>query len=185
MSDGPHRSLSMRRGWKKVAECGANHAFEPEQVSEWIAPALEDDCRVELPPGFLDSFCGLYGSLFRDNLEPELERLRAQAGPGLGRRLLDNAIHRAARGESGPDTPVKALADTLMDHAGGCSKQVEEHWLRKSCERNAKDVRGRVDDGIKQAVPTVERLARKLLKIDPGSPSRSQKRQAIDEGVKI
>ena len=185
MSDGPHRSLPMRRGWKKVAECGANHAFEPEQVSECIAPALEDDYRAEMSPEFLDSFYGLYGSLFRNNLESELDSLRDLSGPGMGRVLLDIAIQRAACGETGPDAPVKALTDTLMDHAGRCSKQVEEHWLRESTDRRAKDVRGRVDDGIKQAAPAVEGLARKLLKIDPGSPARSKKQQGIDDGVKL
>jgi len=29
MSDGPHRSLEMRKGWKRVAESADNRAFEP------------------------------------------------------------------------------------------------------------------------------------------------------------
>lgn len=185
MSDGPHRSLPMRRGWKKVAECGANHAFEPEQVAARVAPALEGDCRDEMTPQFLDSFHELYHSLFRNNLESELDSLRELAGTGMGRVLLDVASQFAARGETGPDAPVKALTETLMDHASRCSKQVEEHWLRKSTERKARDVRGRVDDGIKQAMPAVEGLARKLLKIDQGSPARSQKQQGLDDGVKL
>lgn len=185
MSDGPHRSLPMRRGWKKVAECGANHAFEPEQVSDCIAPALEEDCRVEMTPAFLDAFNGLYGSLFRNNLEPELESLRDLAGPGMGRVVIDIAIQLAARGETGPDAPVKAITETLTDHAGRCSKQVEEHWLRESSERRSRDVRGRVDDGIKQAAPAIEGLARKMLKLEQGSSSRSQKQQGLDDGVKL
>jgi hypothetical protein len=185
MSDGPHRSLPMRRGWRKVAECGANQAFEPEEVAERVAPALEGDCRDEMTSEFLDAFYELYHSLFRENFESELDNLRDMAGLGMGRVLLDMAAQLAACGETGPDAPVKALTNMLMDHAGRCSKQVEEHWLRESTERRARDVRGRVDDGIKRASVTVERLARKLLKIDPGSPPRPQKQQGLDDGVKL
>lgn len=185
MSDGPHRSLPMRRGWKKVAECGANHAFAPEEVSQRIAPALEEDCRAEMTPEFIGAFHGLYGSLFRSQPEAELENLRETAGPGLGRVVLDHAIQLAASGDTGADAPVKALTNALLDRAGRCSRQVEEHWLRESSERRAEQVRSRVDDGISQAAAAVEGLARKILKIEPGSPVRPQKQDGLDDGVRF
>ena len=43
MSDGPHKSLNMKPGWKKVAERADLAAFEPEQVSEKLMSALQDD----------------------------------------------------------------------------------------------------------------------------------------------
>jgi hypothetical protein len=52
MSDGPHRSLPMRLGWKRVAECGDNRAFVSEEVSEAIVPALEQDCHAEMAEPF-------------------------------------------------------------------------------------------------------------------------------------
>ncbi len=139
MSDGPHRSLPMRLGWKKVAACGDNRAFAPEEVSECVVPALEADCREEISPTFLDSFNALYDTLFRVNPESELESLSDLAGSGLERRVLENAKRLAAQGETGPDAPVKAVTNTLMDHAARCSKQVEEHWLRESTERRARE----------------------------------------------
>ena len=175
----------MRRGWKKVAECGANHAFAPEEVSQRIAPALEEDCREEMAPEFVASFYGLYDTLFRNQRESELEGLRDIAGSGLGRTVLDYAIQLAASGETGPDAPVKAMTNALMERAGKCARQVEEHWLRESSERRAHEVRARVEDGISKAAPAVEGLARKLLKIEPGSPSRSQKQKGLDDGVKF
>jgi hypothetical protein len=48
MSDGPHRSLPMRRGWKRVAERGDKRAYASEEVSEAIIVALEQDCRQEM-----------------------------------------------------------------------------------------------------------------------------------------
>jgi hypothetical protein len=185
MSDGPHRSLPMRRGWKKVAECGANHAFAPEQVSQRIAPALEEDCRDELPPGFTDALQGRYGSLFRNQLETDLESLRDLAGHGIGRVILDHAIHLAANGDTGTDAPLKAVNRALMDRAQRCSRQVEEHYLREASDRKAKHVRARIDDGIGQAAPVVEALARKILKIDSGSNSKPQKQDGLDDGVRF
>ena len=185
MSDGPHRSLPMRRGWKRVAECGANRAFAPEDVSQRIAPALEEDCRAELVPGFIDSLHARYGSLFRNQIEAELESLREVAGPGVGRVILEHAIHLAANGETGADAPLKAVKNGLMDRAQRCSRQVEEHYLRKSSDRKAQQVRSRVDDGISQAAPAVESLARKILKIDPASPDRPKKQNGLDDGVRF
>jgi len=185
MSDGPHRSLPMRRGWKKVAECGANHAFAPEEVSQRIAPALEEDCRHELAPGFIESMHGLYGSLFRNQIESELEGLRDQAGSGIGRVILDRAIQLAAEGETGPDAPLKAVTDALMDRGQRCSRQVEEHYLRESSGRKARDVRSRIDEGVSQAAPAVEALARKILKIESGWSTRPQKQDGLDDGVRF
>ncbi len=54
MSDGPHRSLPMRRPWKTVAECADNAAFEVGEIREFILPALENDCRREMRREFLD-----------------------------------------------------------------------------------------------------------------------------------
>lgn len=184
MSDGPHRSLPMRRGWKRVAECGDNYAFAPEEVSQALIPALEEDCRDEMTSEFINAFHGLYNSLFRDQLESELESLREAAGSGIGRVVLDHAIQRAARGETGFDAPVKAIVDALTDRAARGARQVEEHYCRKSTER-AHGVRARIEEGIGHANSAIEGLARRVLKIDPGSSPRSQKQQGLDDGVRL
>ena len=75
MSDGPHRSLPMRRPWKTVAECADTPAFEVEEIREAIVPALEHDCRREMRREFLDGLCRVCSdqeaSLFKSDL-PEL-----------------------------------------------------------------------------------------------------------------
>ena len=87
ISDGPHRSLPMRAGWKRVAECGDNHAYAPEEIRNAIIPALEQDCRAEITPQFVDALYKMFReqeiSLFKDQLGPQLEVLRRIAGPGL------------------------------------------------------------------------------------------------------
>ena len=51
MSDGPHRSLKMPRGWKKLAEHADKKAYAPEEVRDALPDALEQDWRSEVPDG--------------------------------------------------------------------------------------------------------------------------------------
>ncbi len=185
MSTGPHRSLPMRRGWKRVAECGDNTAFAPDEVGNAIPQALDEDCRGEVTPEFLRAFMGLYESLFRNQLESELEGLRPAAGFGIGRVILDHAIQLATNGETGFDAPVKAVANALTDRAARGARQVEEHYVRKSSEPRAQKVRARIEEGIGKAGDAIAGLARKILKLDLGPASRSQKQQGLDDGVRL
>src|SRR5258708_58653 len=50
MSDGPHRTLSMRRGWRHVAKCAGNDAYRPEEIGQWLLAALARDWHAEVPP---------------------------------------------------------------------------------------------------------------------------------------
>ena len=103
MSDGPHRSLNMPRGWKRLAERADNRAYAPEEVRDALPEALEHDWHAEVP----DSVCRLVrdilgdsqSSLFGDQRAERLEALRGEtAGYALGNTFLDYAIHVAARG---------------------------------------------------------------------------------------
>ena len=43
MSDGPHRSLDLRKQWKKLAEVGDNQAYANVEVAQAAATALASD----------------------------------------------------------------------------------------------------------------------------------------------
>jgi hypothetical protein len=89
MSDGPHRSLNMRKGWKRVAESADNKAFSAAEVREAIVPALEEDCRGEIRSEFIQGLRRIgvkeEGSLFKSDTAPSLESLRNAAGAGSPR----------------------------------------------------------------------------------------------------
>jgi hypothetical protein len=186
MSDGPHRSLPMRRGWKRLAEFADNQTFERDEIRDAVVPALERDCRGEMSRDFLD-LCRAcddqQNSLFRNDTRP-LESLRPAAGSGMGRVVLDYAIQAAARGEAGENISEKAMTQTLVDRAARGARQVEEHYYRKSTKTRATKVRERIEQGIGRA--DIGGLARKVLKAESeksaGAPA---KRQGLDEGVKL
>src|SRR5215472_10713054 len=107
MSDGPHRSLPMRLGWRRVAESADNEAFGYDEIRDAIPPALEQDCRGEMSPEFISSFkrvCEEQASaLFKDGLGAALEGLRKDAKPGLERTALDYAAKAACNGGNAGD----------------------------------------------------------------------------------
>jgi hypothetical protein len=189
MSDGPHRSLPMRRGWKRVAEWADNPAFEVGEVSNAIVPALDQDCKGEMSQEFLSRLCAVYHreetSLFKNNVAPELESLRHIAGPGIGHVVLELAIQMSTDAASEHDIPLKVITDALADRAARCARQVEEHYCRESSRGRAHKVR----QGIEQAINTTgfDGLARQILKIESsGSSGRmSQRHDGIDDGVRF
>jgi hypothetical protein len=188
MSDGPHKSLPMRPGWKRVAECGDKAAFASEEISGAIVSALHRDCRTEMIEGRID---GIYRAfrdqdtaLFKDQIGPRLESLRETAGSGIGRVILDHAIRVAERGGTGMDGMVKAVANALNDHAARGARQVEEHYRRKSNSTRAQKLRARIEQGISGA--DMKGLARQILGVDPRPSSRpAARKKGLDDGVKL
>ncbi len=187
MSDGPHRSLPMRRGWKRVAESADNQAFGTDEIRDAILPALEEDCRGEISPEF---FSGLRrvcadqeASLFKNDVVPSLEALRNSAGAGLARVVLNYALQQAARGNSAKDIPESALKDALMDRAARGARQVEEHYYRESTTPRANRVRERIEQAIGNA--DIDSVARRILDPESKSETQAPRRQGLDDGVKL
>jgi hypothetical protein len=189
MSDGPHRSLRMRPGWKRLAERADNAAYGPEEVSNALIPALEEDCYAELPPHFIDALGNVYGeqdaSLFREDLAPQLEQLRRAAGAGIGLVILEHAIQLSERGEGGSQAALRATAAALIDRAARGNRQVEEHYCRKLAQPRAFNVRAKIEQGIGTARPEIEKLARRVLKFDTGPSPRLPKFSGLDDGVRF
>jgi hypothetical protein len=187
MSDGPHRSLPMRRAWKQLAEYADNQTFEPDQIRDAVIPALERDCKGEIAHDFLSKFHQVCGdrenSLFKTDTQP-LESLRAEAGAGIGRVVLEYAIQAAAQGAAEKDIALKAMTQALTDRAARGARQVEEHYYRKSTKDRAHRVRERIERGIGSA--DMGGLARRVLNRAPAkSAARPSKRNGIDDGVKL
>lgn len=190
MSDGPHRTLPMRPGWKRVAKRGDNCAFAPAEVSAALVPALEQDCQAEGIPAFLDSLVNLCvdqeNSLFRDGIALQLETLRAAAGSSIGQMVLDEAIRFAESGEQGRNIAIKALNSALADRAVRGVRQVEEHYLRKSTTPRASRVRGRINEAIGISREAIGGLAHRMLKLKTSRRAiQPLKQQDLDDGVSL
>ena len=189
MSDGPHKSLNMRRAWKRVAERASNAAFDDAERNEALAAALHDDWVTEVPQRLVarlrDIFGDARGALFDELLIKQLEGLRDDiTGGPLAIALLDCAMQAAQRGYRGDQALVRAAGDALRQRAESGSRQVEEHSLRASPGQGVEGVRNRIDDAIARLDAAA--VARRCIGRDDGKPSRtSRKKTGIDDGVSL
>jgi hypothetical protein len=188
MSDGPHKSLPMRAGWKKFAERADKAAFEPDQVAQAAIPALEGDWEEEVAP-HLAALRNVLGdnrqrSLFGNANTAELEAMkRLNPGNSLWRAVVDDVARAVAAGRTGEQALLEGAANALLDRGARGARQVEEHYLRRTDETRARGVRARIETGISRA--PIEAMARRVLGMTAGEKQQSQKLQGLDDGVRL
>lgn len=188
MSDGPHRSLSMKRGWHRVAERVDNNAFGVDEIGNALIPALRRDCRDEMSSEFIENIRRTIEEqeilLIKDDFSERIETLRAEAGCGIGQKLIENLVRISAGRNPEMLDLIQATEAALADRAVKCSRQLEEHYLRKSTATRANSVRARLEMGISGA--PLDALAREILKIEPRNRVRPDlKRDGLDDGVSL
>jgi hypothetical protein len=179
----------MKPGWKKLAERADKAAYQPEEISAALDPALRQECRdggsAELLAYLRKIFGGEYGSLFPDAIEKRLhEKRQRAAGNEFGQNVIDCAIHEVQIGGRG-DAALQAIVEkALIFRAQRGTRQVEEHYLRKSNFRRASWVRDRIAQGI--AGVSFASLARELLTPAIVSLRRAPaKKDGLDDGVSV
>jgi hypothetical protein len=187
MSDGPHRTLPMRRGWKRLAKRADKSAFNAEDVKDAVGPALSADWAVEVPRDFFegvrDLCAGRPGLPLQIDREADVEALkRAAAGRGsLAGVLADFAAQALAEGKTGEDALREAVRNTLHDRALRAARQVEEHYLRETSARRAAYVRTRIEVGI--ATAGLGDLAGTLMTQGTSSSAAPPQHRGVDDGV--
>jgi hypothetical protein len=192
MSDGPHRSLPMRQAWRNLAERADRCAFEPEQVADAVPDALGDDWREEGCDAVVREVRAALGdgrqpSLFAGEKQDMIDALKKLSGAGyqLRRLVLDAVAQAVDDGFTGTDALVEGAANALAIRCGAGVRQVEEHYLRKSTDNRAANVRQRIEKGA--AMSDFKGMARRFLKVDGGSNAAPAKNQhdGLDDGVRL
>ena len=184
MSDGPHRSLSMRRGWKTVAECASNFAFADEDVRDAIIRALTNDWKKEMSAHFVASILEMLGgkTLYgMDNIRSILDLRQTISGGTMGATLLDFLTISIGEGKSGQAALKDAVTHTLIDQSARCARQIEEHYLRKAGMQDARRVRQCIDE----AIQTTDFGSLSIELLDRGSISAHgvRRHDGVDDGV--
>lgn len=188
MSDGPHRSLPMRRRWQYVAERADKRSFTVAEVADVLLPALEQDCRDEMPPSFIAGLRRVVTepSLFNDDVAAQLELLRPLAGAGLGRTTLDNVGPLSSTDLGALELVRASLKAAAQDRANRGIRQVEEHYLREATAPRANNVRGRLEAAAASASPDLDALVARVLSAEPIPIRRAPaKRTGLDDGVSL
>src|SRR5665213_1002851 len=94
MSDGPHRSLPMRKPWRELAKRGDQGTYDAEQVAEAAAGALASDFKNEVKWSLIDALKSAFTG--RDNslglVEIGLQELEAAKALAAGSVFGMNAV---------------------------------------------------------------------------------------------
>jgi hypothetical protein len=183
MSDGPHRSLPMRRHWRDLAERASTPAFSANEVGEAFPIALKRDFR-EAPLERVRDILGggEQSSLFASDRAAQLEESRRFCrGSAAGGTLIDCAIEANAKGLTGDAAFRIALENALDAHARAGCHSIEEHYLRED-RPNSVNVRNRLGDA-RRFCPYAE-LATELMSSSTARVRdlRLPKRTGVDEG---
>lgn len=186
MSDGPHRSLPMRPGWKKVAEYADNENFARDQVRDAVESAVEGDWRKDIPQALVSSIRETLGgtTLFSEDTLRSIEDLRQTvSGSAMGNALLDHLACAVGGGMTGDAALREAVVNTSIDQSARCARQVEEHYLRKSTFENSLDIRQRIEEAIQTA--GFDSLANRIVEPVSRRVPAMQKKDGVDDGVQI
>lgn len=147
MSDGPHRSLPLRRHWKTLAIRAARAAYSVFEVGEALGHALKKEL-LEAP---LAEICQVIdgkgqGGLFRDPRLDRLESLRYDCrGSAAANILIDCAVDAVNAGMTGRQARISVLKDALAGYSFSVNRSIEEHYLREAGSNSAGFIRNRLE----------------------------------------
>lgn len=186
MSDGPHRSLPMRRHWKKFAERAATRSYSLDEVAAVIPGALVNDFKDTPLNQVRDILLGdSQRSLFPRNCADQLEELRGTCrGSTVGNMFLDCAIEANAIGLTGDSAINAAAKNALEAYARGICRQIEEHYRRKK-PGSELNVRNRLSAACEQV--SFASFATEMMSGNSGGRGKLlvMKHTGIDEGPQL
>ncbi|MEX2048513.1 MAG: hypothetical protein WEB90_02950 [Gemmatimonadota bacterium] len=182
MSDGPHRSLPMRRWWKQAAMRAEKSAFDVNECTAAIEVALARELGEELTPSFVQ---GLRDAYQEPGLFSPGESLKSlNPGTPLERRVLNNLAVPSVEQSADVTSLLAAFSNAIRNEAPRFNKQIEEHYLRKSGPGHAKRERERLEEATARA--DIDGLARKLLQPDGlRTAPPLKKKMGLDDGVTL
>lgn len=186
MSDGPHRSLPMRRHWKNLAERAAKAAYSADEVREALPVALQADMREAPLATIRNILSGDQGSLFVNNEIELLEAVR-QASPRSAacNVAIDCAIQAISEGLTGEAAYRAALENACEAQLRSQFRSVEEHYHREASAHTARYVRDRLD--ISRQHCDFKAIAADLMsgKHSPRRMSLLPRHTGIDQGPRL
>lgn len=189
MSDGPHRSLPLRRPWKEVAKRGDQRTYDTTQVAEAATLALVSDFRNEVSGALISALKNVFNGKENSLRLPEiaLDQLEAAkslaAGSVFGRNAVAWCIQLVHEGRTDPEAIYEAVGLAAKERGYAATRQVEEHFLRQASKQRAAGVCSRLGDAI--SAMSEKRLGTMLINPAPSQLRAPKKKISINDGVPL
>jgi hypothetical protein len=184
MSDGPHRTLNMRKAWKALAERADGAAYTHAEVVAYVAPAVSSDWKYEVAPAYLNEIgqylgCGQQSHLFEKD-PAEIDRLRRKASSPMEAAFAEYARDTSLRGDAALHDVVHK---TMRECAVRRTLQAHEHWVRKSSPTRAAHMKGRMQAAVITASTGIfGAMAQSVVSGARMSVNPPAKRGGLDDG---
>ena len=188
MSDGPHKSLNLKRHWRKLAERADISAYDASEVCESMEVALKSDFQKEVSNTTLKELKEIaddaISSLFSDHKQ-RLQALSSKTQPEPLQNLLIECLkYQLDRKKAGNHNPLTtAIQDAIDIHCSRHNRQIEEHYFRKGKRADGDNIKERLDQA-KQAL-NLQTLTRDILEPSRAPSSKVAKKSDLDEGISI
>ncbi len=189
MSDGPHKSLAMRPGWRKLVQRASTSSFDPQQTAEAIPDALGDDWQEERCDDVIRELRAVInderqGSLFDQQKEEKIEALKHVSGAGypLRRLLLECVTQAVEAGHEGSDAIAVGTEHALGERLARGNLQAEEHFRRSNSDQTSR-LRSKLQEAA--AAVSLKAITNRFLKTGSPSTSPAPKRDGLDDGVPL
>ena len=136
MSDGPYRSLPMRKAWRDVAERAHKDAFTLEERADGMCVALHDDLKRDVGKDALNAIGAVLldseqGNLLMGHPEAELEAVRSDFRPtGFLDSIIEHTQVVLRQGMKGEAALIEGLNRAAIEQARANNRAVEEHYHR-------------------------------------------------------
>lgn len=187
MSDGPHRSLKLRKPWQELAKRADQVTYDAFQIAAAMTHAVANDFKMEVSWPLLEAlkavFTGRNNSLGMPELAlDQLENARVLAAASVfGANLLEWSITLIHEGKFGIEALHEAVGLAAKDRCHANIRSIEEHYLRNSNEQKANYLSKR----LQNAIPTLSstQLGLDLVSPEPTRLLPPRKLGGLDDGV--
>jgi hypothetical protein len=190
MSDGPHKSLNMRRAWKRLAKVLDNPNSSDDGIRECLEDAHAKDWRKENVEPTLKQIVRILdddqASMFKEITLEKLDELRTKAGGSpMAMLLIDCVSDEVSKESVSTDTVRKGLESTLMERNARHAREMEEHYRRQSTDWRARRLTNRFSEFATEE--NFSGYARRLRgeEVSASTHHAPSKRTGIDDGVSL
>lgn len=185
MSDGPHRSLPLRKPWKDLAQRGDQYGYDAEDVADAATYALASDFKHEVKASLVESLKAIFKGRDNSLQSPEIalqdleDMKKLAAGSAIGMNFIAYSKEMLSDGIFGEDAFHEALGAAIRSRGYANAMAVEEHYVRKSNLRRATHVKARIVDAISKFSDS------HLGAVVINGATRLRKKIDLDDGVRL
>lgn len=187
MSDGPHRSLPMRKPWKVLAMRADQCVYTAEEVAEAATNALVGDFKNEVKFSLISALKAIFTGRDNSLKSPEIalqelaDAKSLAAGSVFGMSAVGWSIELISNGKFGIDAFHAAVGLAAKARGYANTRSAEEHYVRKSTVRRSVYLKQRLTSAISGL--SEGRLGSMLVGSQVALAQRSRKKTHLDEGV--